>query len=537
MGRGVGMSNKLATIGQVYRGGVELVRLYNALNPPPPPEPPEPPRPVPVDPMAGFATRHELDRYLMRTGAFFLGRIHEDHGASFYAGIDDDRHLFLVAGNRAGKGLTIGIPNALMWPGPVFMIDPKGEGASICAMRRAHPDDAKGTGTSVRSFIGQKVAVLDPLGQVRGPSRVFRVSYNPLSDIDLADGGGVRAIQGLASSIIQPEEGNAAHFAETAETILAGVIEAVKSREPVERQTLPQCRSLLLAGFDALHAYLASVDTPAGLAQEAASIMAEVGGDEWGSHRSTLSRNLKWLAEPAMQAHLAPSAFSLQQAVQAGWSIFVALPPEQIAPFKSWLRLIVRGLLDAKMTLGVNQKGPSTLCLLDEFPTLGRFKIIEESAGYMAGYGLKLVPIIQNIGQVQTLYQRNWETFLGNAGAIIAFGLNDHESERYVADRLGKIWTMESTRSSNTGASSQFMGGGTSASVSSSTARHERPVRFANDIHTEGARETMRGFVIPASGSGFTIRRVPYTGFPSGWFDSPDFITAWERRHWQGRGQ
>ena len=80
------------------------------------------------------------------------------------------------------------------------------------------------------------------------------------------------------------------------------------------------------------------------------------------------------------------------------------------------------------MALGVNQKGPQTLCLLDEFPALGRFKAIEESAGYMAGYGLKLVPIIQNIGQVKTLYDKNWETFLGNAGAIIAFGLNDKDS-------------------------------------------------------------------------------------------------------------
>lgn len=529
------MSNKLATIGQVYRGGVELVRLYNALNPPEPPSPPEPPRPVPVDPMEGFAARHELGRYALREGAFFLGRIHEDHGQNSFAGIDDDRHLFLVAGTRSGKDLTISLPNALLWPGPVFMIDPKGDGASIAAMRRAHPESAKGTGTSVRSFIGQKVAVLDPLGQVRGPSRVFRVSYNPLADIDMRAGGGVRAIQAVASSIIQTEEGNGAHFSETAETILAGVIEAVKLREPAHRQTLMQCRSWMISGRQELQDYLEPVDTPAGLAQEAFGVIGAVGENEWGSFHSTLSRNLKWLADPDMQAHLVPSAFSLRRAVQEGWSVFVVLPPELIGPYKSWLRVIVRTMLDAKLALGTNQKGPRTLCLLDEFPTLGRFKIIEESAGYMAGYGLKLVPVIQNIGQLQNLYGKNWETFLGNAGAIIAFGLNDGATESYLSDRLGKAWVYESTSSVNSGTSSQFMGGGTSASMSSNTARHARPVRFANEIHAESARETMRAFVIPASGRGFTIRRVPYTGFPAGWFDSPDFITAWERRHWQGR--
>lgn len=519
------------TGGQMFRGAVAAARFLHAMSPPPMAEAPPVP---PLDPMAGFANGAELGRYAMREGAFYLGRVHEDHGHSFPAGIHDDRHLFLDAGTRSGKGLTIGIPNALLWRGPLFMIDPKGEAASICAMRRGSLDDAKGTGTSVRSFIGQKVAVLDPLGQVRGPSRVFSVSYNPLSDIALEEGGGVRSIQAMASSIIQSEEGNAAHFAETAETILAGVIEAVKSREPVERQTLPQCRSLIMAGFEVLRAYLAAVDTPAGLAQEAAAIMTEVGGDEWGSHRSTLSRNLKWLADPAMQAHLAPSAFSLRQAVQEGWSVFVALPPELIAPYKSWLRLIVRTMLDAKMTLGVNQKGPHTLCLLDEFPTLGRFKIIEESAGYMAGYGLKLVPIIQNIGQVKALYQRNWETFLGNAGAIIAFGLNDLETEKYLSDRLGKVMVTETTRATSSGTSSQFMGAGSNTSESFNTGRHERPVRFPNDIHSEGARETMRGFVIPASGRGFTIRRTPYTDFPAGMFDSPDFVTEWEAKHWEG---
>lgn len=517
---------------RVGRLAVQAGQVIHALNRPPPPPPPVIP---PVDPMAGFAAAADLERHRARSGAFFLGRLHPDHGHSYPVGIHDDRHIFIKAGSRSGKGLTLAIPNVLTWDGPVAMIDPKGEAAAICALRRGTAEAARGTGTSVRSFIGQQVAILDPLGQTRGPARVFGLAYNPLADIDLSEGGGVRGIQALASSIIQPEEGNAAHFAETAETIFAGVIEAVKMREPVELQTLPQCRSLMLAGFDALRAYLREVDTPAGLAQEAASIMEEVGGDEWGSHRSTLSRNLKWLAEPAMQAHLAPSAFSLRRAVREGWSIFIVLPPELIAPFKGWLRLIVRTILDAKMALGTNQRGPHTLCLLDEFATLGRFKVIEESAGYMAGYGLKLVPIIQNIGQVRELYNRNWETFLGNAGAIVAFGLNDHESEKYISDRLGKIWTTEAARTLSQGHNAQAIQHGTSWSESFNTARYERPVRFPNDVHAEGARETGRAFVIPASGRGFTVQRMPYTTFPAGLFDAPGFITAWEARHWQGR--
>ena len=523
------MRSRLSVTGMA-QGALTLINLANALTPPPQPEPIRVP---PPDPMEGFAAGADLLRYRFTGSGLYLGDIHPDHGGAFAAGIADDRHAFILAGSRSGKGVSLGIPNALLWRGPLFTIDPKGEAASIAAMRRATPEIAKGTGTNVREFLGQQVAVLDPLGEVRGPARALRVEYNPLADIDMRRGGGVRDIAAAASALVTPETGNGAHFAETAETIIAGLIEAVKLTERPERQTLTQCRALMLAGFDTMRDYLGEVETAAGLAQEAAAIMDEVGGDEWGSHRSTLSRHMKWLAEPDMQSHVAASRFSLRRAVREGWSVFVALPPDEIGRFKSWLRLIVQTVLDAKMSLGVGQTGPQTLCLLDEFPTLGRFRAIEESAGYMAGYGLKLVPIIQNIGQVQALYAKNWETFLGNAGAIVAFGLNDQASEQYIADRLGRIMVTEATRSISTGASGQFIGGGINSGESWSTARHERPVRFPNEIHDLGARETMRAFVIPASGKGFTIRRRTYMDFAPHWYDSPAHIAAWERQYWR----
>jgi type IV secretion system protein VirD4 len=506
---------------------IGTIQLINMLVPPQPPsiEPPPPP-----DPMEGLAMGSELDRYALKDGSFFLGRIHEDHRANFPAGVSDDRHVFIVAGSRSGKGVSFGIPNALLWPGPLFVIDPKGEAASIAGLRRASLNAAKGTGTSVRAYLGQELAILDPLKQVRGPARAFRMSYNPLADIDLSIGGGVRAIHSAADALIHTETGVGAHFSETAETVVSGVIEALLTKEPREKQTLLRMREILLQGFDELLLYLVSVETRAGLAREAASIMGEAGPNEWGSIRTTLSRSLKWLAQPDMQAHLAASDFSLKRAVQEGWSVFVALPPAEIPAFKSWLRLIVRIAIDAKIAMGLHSGEHQTLFLLDEFPTLGRFKVIEESAGYMAGYGMKLVPIIQNIGQIKELYAKNWETFLGNAGAIIAFGLNDHETERYVADRLGRVFVPEAAQSFSSGSSGQLIGGSVNAGGSWNMALHERPVRLPNQVHALSAREQMRAFVIPASGRGFTVRRQSYFDLPEGLFDAPSFIQRWEER-------
>lgn len=482
---------------------------------------------LPPDPMEGLASAEELEQHRHRTGAFYLGRVHPDHGANFDLGIADDRHLFIMAGSRAGKGLTLAVQNALRWPGPLLMVDPKGEAASITAIRRGTAAMAAGSGTSVRRFMGQRVAILDPFGEVRGPARRYVTRYNPIIDIDMSKGGGVRAIRAVAGAIIIPEEGSNAHFSQSAETLLAGVLEVVALSAEPHIRTLNTVRETIMQPYNALLKRLQSVTTPAGLAAEAALIMSEVGDDEWGSFRTTLSRHFRWMAEPAMQDHLQTSDFSLVQAVQEGWSVFIVLPPDLIGENASWLRLIVRTALSAKMALGTNQTGPRTLFFLDEFPILGHMKAIEDSAGYMAGYGIKLVPIIQNIGQVQNLYAKNWETFLGNAGAIIAFGLNDEGSERYVADRLGKVMVYETS----TGGSTGFGGGGFSAGSSTSTGWRERPIRFPNQIHVDGARETMRAFVIPASGRGFTVERVPYTSLAHlNVYDSPDFISEWEQQ-------
>lgn len=512
---------------------------------------------MPPDPMEGMATAEDLQAYRKEKGGFYLGKIHPDHGANFAASspATDDRHIFVFAGSAAGKGLTIGIQNALRWPGGLLAIDPKGEMAEITAMRRGRREDARGSGTSVRKFAGQRVAILDPMNIVRGAARKFRVTYDPVADIDMRKREAHRKIAKLASGLIVPEDGDGAHFSQSAETLLAGAIEAVKLSEPAGRHTLPHVRQVILGnvqpkswktstrrdlafpgqghtqepifdesesalGFETLLNYLTQKGVPKdGHAGEAAAVLGEVlGSNEAGSFRTTLSRNLKWLADPDMRDHLKASGFSLVNAIQKGWSVFIVLKPDDIADFRNWLRMVTQISLSAKMALGTNQSGYQTLFVLDEFAALGRFKEIEDAAGYMRGYGIKLVPIIQNLGQIKNLYAKNWETFMGNAGAIIAWGLNDLESEQYIADRLGTVKTYEAGASQSTG------GAGASSSWK------ERVIRFPNDIRAEGARETGRAFVIPASGKGFTIERVPYTVLASSQvYDAPDHIAAWEK--------
>lgn len=487
--------------------------------------------------MDGFADLKSLKSELYSSSSFYLGNSHPDHGKSFPIGIDDDRHIFIAAGSRAGKGLSLIVNNLIAWEGGLFCIDPKGENASLTAMRRGTEQASIGTATSVTEFLGQEVAVLDPLGCVKGPAKAHCVRYDPLSDIDMDAPESTAQILSVAESIVIADHGEDSHFTDSAEIILAGVIELVMETEKPDKRTLLRCREIILEGFGdfyldqegnevktGLIEKLDKVKTPAALAQEAYSLLTDTGDDERGSFRSTLARQMRWMSDERMLNHLKNPTVSLRKIIRENGSVFVCLPPLYIPRMKRWLRSIVNVALETKMLQGTDQEGQQSLFMLDEFPALGHFKLIEEAAGYMAGYNIKLVPVIQNIGQVKKLYDKNWETFLGNAGAIIGWGLNDHESETYFADRMGQRRSLERSIGSTAGAVIPIRKG-----RSQNWAMQDRPLRWPNEIRAQGARETMRAFVITAKGAPFTIQRVNFDRPENvGKYDSESFVKKWE---------
>ncbi|SEJ60400.1 TraM recognition site of TraD and TraG [Sinorhizobium meliloti] len=58
--------------------------------------------------------------------------------------------------------------------------------------------------------------------------------------------------------------------------------------------------------------------------------------------------------------------------------------------------------------------------------------------GLMAGYGVQLWPILQDVHQLRATYGQKAGTFLSNAGLLQVFSVNDHDSARLVSDLLGQ---------------------------------------------------------------------------------------------------
>jgi type IV secretion system protein VirD4 len=106
-----------------------------------------------------------------------------------------------------------------------------------------------------------------------------------------------------------------------------------------------------------------------------------------------------------------------------------------------WLRLVVSlavaALENAASPSGEERSHP-VLFILEEFAALGHMRALEQAVSYMAGFGVKLWVVLQDLTQLKRHYQEGWETFLGNAGFIQAFSVSDLTTCEYLSKRLGE---------------------------------------------------------------------------------------------------
>jgi type IV secretion system protein VirD4 len=58
--------------------------------------------------------------------------------------------------------------------------------------------------------------------------------------------------------------------------------------------------------------------------------------------------------------------------------------------------------------------------------------------GVMAGYGVQLWPILQDVHQLRATYGQRAGTSLSNAGVLQVFSVKDQDSARLVSDLLGQ---------------------------------------------------------------------------------------------------
>lgn len=369
---------------------------------------------------------------------------------------DGPAHLLTFAPTRAGKGVGTVIPNLLRVPRPMLVIDPKGENARI-----TH---------EARSRFGP-VHVLDPFGVTGLPA----AAYNPLARLlpDSLDLGEDAASLAEALVVDPPGESGDTHWNEEAKALLAGLILFAAVHETEDRRTLAAVREYLTLPpdrFRALLALMGESDGAGGLIARAANRFGGKADREAAGVLSSAQRHTHFLDSPRITASLARSDFSFASLRHELVTVFLVLPPNRLDAYSRWLRLLVSQALaeiarDAETAHGApeapgaaqrpQEGSPAlrepTLFLLDEFAALGRLEALERAMGLMAGYGLQLWPILQDLSQLRALYGARANTFVANAGVLQTFGVNDYETAKALSQLMGQMTTSYATTSHRPG--------------------------------------------------------------------------------------
>ncbi|MBW8321086.1 MAG: type IV secretory system conjugative DNA transfer family protein, partial [Rhizobium sp.] len=161
---------------------------------------------------------------------------------------------------------------------------------------------------------------------------------------------------------------------------------------------------------------------------------------------SAAQRHTHFLDSPRMVRVLDESYFSFADLKRHNATVFLVLPPDRLSTYSRWLRLLITQSL-ADMAREPAVTGRPVLYLLDEFAALGHLAPVERAMGLMAGYGVQLWPILQDIHQLRATYGRRAGTFLSNAGVLQVFGVNDVETAELISRSIGKTDAQYLTRS------------------------------------------------------------------------------------------
>jgi Type IV secretory system Conjugative DNA transfer len=344
-------------------------------------------------------------------------------------GVRTDRHALTVAGARSGKGACAIIPNLLRWPHNVLVIDPKGENAIAT--------------WEARQAMGSNVYILDPF-ETKGVPEHLRASFNPLDGLDPDSLTGSADLEVIADGLVKRSDPKHAQWDDGAVTLLAGIMAYVLTVGEEDAKTLKSVRDILLLDREEIYAEaqeMKQCEAFDGIAQDAGSIIMGAFDNEKGMESDFLSaakRHIKWINIKAMRNVLEDSSFSLSELKEGKASIYVVLPPEYLKSHSAFMRLFTLMAINA-MAKGGSGRGEKCLFILDEFFSLGKLDV-SAKAGLMPSYGVHLWPILQDLGQLLSLYGADEsQTFFGNSDLHQFFGNTDQPTLEYMSKMTGVI--------------------------------------------------------------------------------------------------
>ncbi|MFI3271769.1 MAG: type IV secretory system conjugative DNA transfer family protein [Pseudomonadota bacterium] len=416
---------------------------------------------------ARWADMEDLKKADLLGDGVYIGGYEDKNGNSLYLRHSGSEHLLIIAPTRSGKGICLVVPTLLSWPASCVITDLKGELWALTSGWR-------------QKYAQNKVLRFEP-------ASTGSIGWNPMDEIRLGEDYETGDVQNLATLIVDPDgKGLKDHWQKTAQALLVGCILHLLYKRKADPKVEASLRAVdrMLADPDKPLADLwqemvtfshkdgKPLDTVVRSAQD----MIERPDDEAGSVISTTKSYLSLFRDNTVAENVSESGFRVRDLMNYDnpISLYIVTQPEDKERLRPLVRILINmicRLLAGKMdfvdtpmkeysagqkiwrivrgksigAVGGGRRGKGKykhklLMMMDEFPSLGKLGIVQESLAFLAGYGIRFYIITQDITQLRNEeigYGRN-EAISSNCHIQIAFQPNNLDTAVHFSKLTGQ---------------------------------------------------------------------------------------------------
>jgi type IV secretion system protein VirD4 len=350
--------------------------------------------------------------------------------------LSGQQFVILAAPTRSGKGVGVVIPNLLEYQESIVVLDIKQENYELTSGWRASQ--------------GQEIYLFNPFAEDRRTHR-----WNPLSYVSKDPAFRVSDLMSIAA-MLYPDGADDQKFwvSQARNAFMAFTLYLCEKWEDDEKRGIP----LLLrdkptlgavyrlssgdgSDLKQLYQFLAQRPFLSGNAQSAFANLLSQANETFASILGTFKEPLNAWINPVLDAATSEDDFLLTDVRKKKMTIYIGIQPNKLAESRLIVNLFFSQLINLN-TKELPQSNPALkyqcLLLMDEFTSIGRVEIIATAVSYMAGYNIRLLPIIQSMAQLDATYGKDVSrTMITNHALQILFAPREQQDANDYSDMLG----------------------------------------------------------------------------------------------------
>ena len=343
--------------------------------------------------------------------------------------------VILAAPTRSGKGVGIVIPNLLDYQDSLVVLDIKQENFDLTS--------------GWRKSIGQEIFLFNPFAEDRRSHR-----WNPLTYVSSDPAFRVSDLMSIAA-MLYPDGAEDQKFwvSQARNAFMALTLFLFEKYDDDQRIGFPFARAPSLGavyrlssgdGQSELKPFLKELSQRPFLSSHAKTAFAGMlsqADETFASILGTFKEPLNAWINPVLDAVTSGDDFLLTDVRKKKMTIYIGIQPNKLAESRLIINLFFSQLINLNTReLPQNNKELKYQCLLlmDEFTSIGKVDIIASAVSYMAGYNIRLLPIIQSMSQLDATYGKDVSrTMITNHALQIVYAPREQQDANDYSEMLG----------------------------------------------------------------------------------------------------